>query len=114
MRAMRVMLSKYGTKDTGSVERQVQLFDPLVAPVLGYGSEVWAPRVPLVAPCCLGAHTLRLAWTIICTECKACLCVRCWEALGAALPAAAAAGGLLFPFGTVMVPICCVVMEAHV
>jgi hypothetical protein len=42
MRAMWGMLSECGTKDIRSVEVQMQLFDALVAPVLGYGSEVWA------------------------------------------------------------------------
>jgi hypothetical protein len=39
------MLSKCGTKGIRSVEVQAQLFDALVAPVLGYCSEFWAPTL---------------------------------------------------------------------
>jgi hypothetical protein len=42
MRAMWGMLSKCGTLDNRSLEVQVQLFDALGAPVLGYCSEVRA------------------------------------------------------------------------
>jgi hypothetical protein len=45
MRAMWGMLGKCGTLDIRSLEVQVQLFETLVAPVLGYCSEVWAPTL---------------------------------------------------------------------
>lgn len=45
MRAMWGMLSKCGTIDIRSIAVKVQLFDALVAPVLGYCSEVWAPTL---------------------------------------------------------------------
>jgi hypothetical protein len=45
MRAMWGMLGKFGTLDIRSLEVQVQLFEALVVPVLGYCSEVWAPTL---------------------------------------------------------------------
>ena len=45
MRAMWGMLSRCGTMGLRSLEVQVQLFDSVVAPVLGYCAEVWAPSL---------------------------------------------------------------------
>ena len=45
LRAMWGMVSKCGTTGIRSIEVQAQLFDALVAPVLGYCSEVWAPTL---------------------------------------------------------------------
>lgn len=50
LRAMWGVLGKCRTTGIRSVEVQVQLFDALVAPVLGYCSEVWAPT--LLRACC--------------------------------------------------------------
>lgn len=51
MRAMWGMLGQCGTPIFRSLEVQVQLFEALVAPVLGFCSEVWAPGAILLCKC---------------------------------------------------------------
>jgi hypothetical protein len=45
LRAMWGMLSRCSDMEVASIEVQVQLFDALVSPVLGFCSEVWAPTL---------------------------------------------------------------------
>lgn len=45
LRAMWGMLGRCGDMELSSIEVQVQLFDSLVAPILGYCAEVWAPTL---------------------------------------------------------------------
>jgi len=44
-RAMWAMLQRIGRLDIQSLKQKVELFDMLVAPILGYCSEVWGPAV---------------------------------------------------------------------
>jgi len=74
LRAMWGMLSKCGDLELCSLAVQVDLFDALVAPVLGYCAEVWAPSLLRTCTCPDSCMPCIVQWTMTCIASRLCSC----------------------------------------